>query len=372
MMKESNNDASTNLAGKETGIIKMKSPFSILVLAMISGIVAYSHHDGLSKSNPPKDVSALLETDARRRLDINDDERVMAFVRQTWAECAELRWSGVECKNFIDEEILSPQTTGDDRLTRTIIVGKRNKMEEWYNTMVIYMGDDDIVLGRDGDGLVHYDFDWEGAGVEATPEQQAEIPPVIATETPEGSPLADPNNPASDPNSPEYNPLILEFQPILVMGASNAGARSGSDQRPINGGVVINLNVQNINVLIDQAVAAALAAADAAAVEAAGARKLEPFDCTGMTGFNCCLMIKSIVKDADIYGKSIQCHLNYVETSYKAKHFLNHRGKKVHIFTNHNFVVTKTPKVVGSWPAVGDLEGWVEAGGTDGYAGVGE
>ena len=38
-----------------------------------------------------------------------------------------------------------------------------------------------------------------------------------------------------------------------------------------------------------------------------------------MTGFDCCLVIKHKVRDADINGRAIQCHLDYEETTCKKK-----------------------------------------------------
>ena len=49
----------------------------------------------------------------------------------------------------------------------------------------------------------------------------------------------------------------------------------------------------------------------------AGARPLEPFDCTGMNGRDCCLAIKHQVQDADIYGNAMQCFLDYEESTCK-------------------------------------------------------
>ena len=58
---------------------------------------------------------------------------------------------------FIDEEILS-LFEGDDRMTRTILVGKRSILDVFYNSIVIYMDDDNLALGRDGDGMIYYDL----------------------------------------------------------------------------------------------------------------------------------------------------------------------------------------------------------------------
>lgn len=63
----------------------------------------------------------------------------------------------VECKEFIDEEIHT-FFTEEDRYIQTRIISQRNEADEWYNCVVIGMDDNDMVLGRNGDGLVYYDL----------------------------------------------------------------------------------------------------------------------------------------------------------------------------------------------------------------------
>ena len=46
-----------------------------------------------------------------------------------------------------------------------------------------------------------------------------------------------------------------------------------------------------------------------------------------------------MVPDSDIYGKAIQCFLNYVEGSAKQSYIGNIKGKKVHAIANHNEMV---------------------------------
>lgn len=65
--------------------------------------------------------------------------------------------TAIQCKDFIDTQILS-LFTEEDRFIRTKIVGKRDETDEWYNAIVIPMADNDLTLGRDGDGLVYYDL----------------------------------------------------------------------------------------------------------------------------------------------------------------------------------------------------------------------
>ena len=177
---------------------------------------------------------------------------------------------------------------------------------------------------------------WDGSGELATPDQEGEIPPILATETEAGSPTADGSDPASDPTSPDYFPLIIEAEPILAVGASTGGAAQDTDTNPIAGGVVMDPKAPN-----DPAVQADFNAFMASqpdpsdpgsiTVAEAGPRDLGPWDCTGLTGYNCCLKIKLSVRDKDTQDKAIQCQLIYEEGSEKEKWWLNARGKKVFI-----------------------------------------
>ena len=45
-----------------------------------------------------------------------------------------------------------------DQYIRVIIKGKRQKVDTWYNAIVIEMDDYNMVVGRDGDSLIYYDL----------------------------------------------------------------------------------------------------------------------------------------------------------------------------------------------------------------------
>lgn len=358
---------------KQTTLARMKTPFALLFLSATVGAVVKTYSSALSKNSNEIGVDTLVRGDMERRQLAMDDEewdkRVMMMTQTVWPECAKNRLDAVQCKNFIDEMILS-EYTGDDRLTRTLIMPKRRSLEEWYNSVVIYMDDDDMVLGRNGDGLIWYDFEWIGGGRRATEAEERDCCPVIATETAEGRPGANLGE-ASNPKSKKYNPMIFERRPILVMCKSVREAREDPENtNPIQGGVVIPEDLNNTPEAQQRLADALTEYDDPTKVVKEGSRLLEPFDCSGMNGYTCCLYIKAIVNDADIYNKAIQCHLNFIETSYKAKHFFNNRGQKVHIFANHNFMVNRDPYVQGSFPGGmtgAELEAWVAAGYTDGY-----
>ena len=77
--------------------------------------------------------------------------------KSIWPECVNLRMSAGQCKEFIDNEIYN-LFTDKDRYIRSLIVTKRTKTDPHYNAVSILMNDGDMVLGRDGNGMVYYDL----------------------------------------------------------------------------------------------------------------------------------------------------------------------------------------------------------------------
>lgn len=367
--------------------MKAFSSHAMLYLAAFSGCVLFSYNTALKrnvgggrslKENSSAlalaDTKEMIEMEDGRRLDANDyiEQRIMEVFKDTWPECTKQNMHALDCKQFIDEEIITT-FTGRDRYIRVILRDKRKKWDDWYNTVVIHINDRHMTVGRDGDGIAYYDFEWDGDGEPATPEEETEIPPVYAFVTDAGAPDADPNvvGPAGDPSSPEYHPLEIEPEPIYVIGATVGGAASGGDKNPIAGGVVTNPDDPNDPEGDDKLVAAKQEAEDNTdpetglpVVPPAGPRFLPAFDCNGLTGYYCCLMIKLKVRDRDNQHKAIQCQIIYEEESTKEKYYLNLRGKKVIVFANHNDIVSKIPKIVGGWPKGQDQFGdWLEDGG---------
>lgn len=176
---------------------------------------------------------------------------------------------------------------------------------------------------------------WEGSGIEATAEQQAEIPPVLAEETPAGAAEAavietsynpDPvaefesivladtttaatpgttttvetttTTPPTDilvvedavveptvavdnvaiPFDPDFSepPLIIEPEPLLVEGATTDGVIAGTDDNEINGGVITDKSVPNSG---DGDAKLEFALNEPPTIEEKGARTIGPFDC---------------------------------------------------------------------------------------------
>ena len=65
--------------------------------------------------------------------------------------------SGLNCKYFIDQEIIRLTTPDeDDRLTRTILKSKRSRSDTNYNAVSILTDDFGIVQGVNRDGIVYY------------------------------------------------------------------------------------------------------------------------------------------------------------------------------------------------------------------------
>lgn len=182
-------------------------------------------------------------------------------------------------------------------------------------------------IGRDGDGLIYYDFDWNSTGVEATRYQQRKIPPIVAEEVTVDA---------------TYDSIIEYIKPVRILGATTDDAINGYSTDLIYGGVQIVPTAQNTP---SGDIVLATALAEPTLIAEAGTRSLGPFDCTGLTGKNCCLMIKHKVRDSNVNGRAIQCYLDYADGTIKHESHLNARGKKVFIFENHRGRISKEPKV---------------------------
>lgn len=83
--------------------------------------------------------------------------QLLEVIKDTWPECVEQKMEANQCKLFIDEQILT-LFTGQDQFIQTHIVEKRKTADEWYNCIAIKMDDNDLTLGRSGDGLVYYEL----------------------------------------------------------------------------------------------------------------------------------------------------------------------------------------------------------------------
>ena len=80
---------------------------------------------------------------------------MLATTKEVWTECVDNSMTAYECKEFIDNEILT-LFTGEDKNIMTRIIGKRSNVDEWYNAVVITMDDNDLTVGKDCDGWVYY------------------------------------------------------------------------------------------------------------------------------------------------------------------------------------------------------------------------
>ena len=83
--------------------------------------------------------------------------QLLAVTKSSWNECKAQKMTGEECKTFIDLEIYN-LFTDRDRYIRTIIKGKRKKTDKYYNAVSILIGDNDMVEGLLGDGVVTYEL----------------------------------------------------------------------------------------------------------------------------------------------------------------------------------------------------------------------
>ena len=263
--------------------------------------------------------------------------------RSVWPRCVEDKMSAIQCKLLIDQEVLD-LNSGYDRFIRTEIATKRNENDPRSNSVVILLDDDNMVKGKNGDGLIYYDFEWDGSGNEATNQQQRDIPAIIANETTSWSRTTS----WEGSSTIERNPVPIRTLGVTTHDAIDHHNAHLTGPRPLISGGVKTTGLEVDTLEGDTKLTAALS--ESATIEQAGKRNIGPFDCSGMTGHSCCLMIKHKVRDSDKKGRAIQCKINYHQDTEKRKALFTTRGKKVVIYENHNGRITKEPEVVGDWP----------------------
>ena len=259
--------------------------------------------------------------------------------------------------------------------------------------------------------------EWYSSGEEVTPEQQQEIPPITAIETPSGAmdgqvietvymepdtepvvetapfdmteytedtpdpvPESTVEDPITEATTTEAttttttsftttpfvpivtiapyeiegelfadSPLEVLDEPALVVGGVVDDVIAGTDTNPINGGVILDPASESTPEGSERLAEVINAPT---VIESAGPRVLEPFNCAGLNGFDCCLLIKKTVTDSDVNGKSIQCFLDYDESTCKKEWWREIlEVKRVMIYENDLGFVNQLPIVEGAWPS---------------------
>jgi len=241
-------------------------------------------------------------TDTRiRKLVINKD---------SWPEC--LNMTAIACKEKVDYDIMTLNTEVHHTI-RSVIIDKRTEQQRWYNAVAIPIWSNGWVSGRYGDGVVYYDFFWNSAGVEVDDDEERNIP---LTEI--------------DPES---------HLPVQVSGSTLRDHLHGIDNRPIAGG---HYDPTVRSTEFGKRKLERELGTDREVAER-GRRRLGPWDCAGMSGIDCCLMIKHEIRDVDENHHGIQCYLDY-KTGTR-KYYEQQYNGRVRIFADENGYVTKVPVI---------------------------
>jgi hypothetical protein len=276
-----------------------------------NGPAANNKNNGEGKRGEKRGLLSQSQLNEFAKEEFNE-ERYLALLKMAWPECVHSQMTAIECKEAVDYDILTLNTAPHNTI-RSTIVFKRAPNDFWYNTVAIPMDDNDLVQGRDHDGLVYYDFPWDGSGNKPDKEEERNIP---LTEL--------------DPETE---------LPVAITGAALDDYLDGTDNRPIAGG--------RYNPAARSTAAGkeklGLALGQYKVIPPPGIRRLGPWDCTGMTGVDCCIMIKDEVRDADMEGHAVQCYLDYEKGRVKYDRSLT--ARRVRIFANHEGMVSKIPRV---------------------------
>jgi hypothetical protein len=142
-------------------------------------------------------------------------------------------------------------------------------------------------------------------------------------------------------------PLEVLDDPVLVEGGVLDDVIAGTDTNPINGGIILDpasTSTPEGSETLQEVLS------EPTLIEDTGPQVLPPFKCAGLNGYGCCLLIKKTVADSDVNGKSIQCFLDYRESTCKKEWWREIlEAKRVMIYENDLGDVNKDPIIEGAW-----------------------
>lgn len=271
--------------------------------------------------------------------------RFLAILKTKWPECVDDKRTSDDCKSIIEYEIANTNLfTENDKLITVHVLHIRSEVDDLYNAVVIRTNEvTGRVAGVYNDGMVYYDFPWNGTGVEATEEEQKAIPPVNGLEV-QGSTIdkfmVDPTAEARKLDTPE-DAFATPGETSTQETASNEVITT-AESRKLRGEIVTK---SNNNILFDSSLLSrrhlaqkysrneliaggnyhlnytdanqasdkldTFLATPVPLEPTAGSRSIGPWDCRGLTGVSCCAMIKHSVRDHDEQDNAVQC---WVET----------------------------------------------------------
>lgn len=172
---------------------QVKSP---LFLAALSGIIVFSYNSILEPlvfgNDDIQEAAQVVNSNelalrrnlASRNLKQTDIDRILEVTQDNFPECmgcTETGQGGKECKkingkgggymthptythmtvyeclDFI-EQFIYENYTEEDRYVRPVIRGERSPADSWSHSVVIPVGDNDIAIGRDDDGMMYFDL----------------------------------------------------------------------------------------------------------------------------------------------------------------------------------------------------------------------
>lgn len=107
------------------------------------------------------------QNEQNRMDEMSFQDRILHVVKTLWPECKnkDAFW----CKDLIDNELAQLTFPGAENI-KSVIIYRRSSASPTSNAIAIIIDDNDLCVGRNGDGLVHYDWDWCGAGHALTSE----------------------------------------------------------------------------------------------------------------------------------------------------------------------------------------------------------
>lgn len=163
----------------------------------------------------------------------------------------------------------------------------------------------------------------------------------------EAPPVESVSDETFEPVSVESNATVDDVIEVLDTSTSpEETADAINNMDPINGGVVLDGSAQNAD---DTQLIEALETEPVIPPEGTIRDPTAPINCTGLTGFYCCVKIKHLWRESNTDGSAIQCWLEYREGTGKSDYMNGIQGRHVKVVRNANGYVTQLPRTLGNW-----------------------
>lgn len=221
-------------------------------------------------------------------------DRILDVTKNAWPECMDGALNNAEnCKRHIDTELAGMNL---DIPIETVIVYSRTPESPTAHAIVIPLDGDSMCVGKHGDGMLYYDFDW------CVTKKEKEVDEVKLAESRKlikpskwAKMIAANKNVECIDVDGDGDLEVWHSKAFKTMGGNFEVACSSEE------GVTKLKEAKSNGAIVDM-----------------GCNKIPPINCKGMSGVDACKMIKEdLIPYPNKDGKNMECWLSYLPNSPK-------------------------------------------------------